>query len=109
MSSKSARRAVWAVAVAGTALAVGAGSFAGGRWVGTAVEVTQPGQKRGPAVATQRRPGEESRPLGLGTVALLAVLAAGAVVAFASWKRATASRASGGVPRGPPGRGSKPA
>jgi PAS domain S-box-containing protein len=92
MSSKSARRAVWAVAVAGSALAVGAGSFAGGRWVGTAVEVTQPGQKRGPAVATQRRPGEESRPLGLGTVALLAVLAAGAVVAFAAWKRANAER-----------------
>ena len=54
--------------------------------------MAQPGEKRGPAVGTQPKPGEESRPLGLGTVALLAVLAAGAVAAFAAWKRANSER-----------------
>lgn len=92
MPSKNARRAVWAAAVAASALAAGVGSFAAGRGVGTAIEGARPDQKQVPAVVTQRRPGEESQPLGLGTVALVAVLAAGVVVAFAAWRRANAER-----------------
>ncbi|OYW06145.1 MAG: hypothetical protein B7Z61_03690 [Acidobacteria bacterium 37-71-11] len=92
MPSKKARRAVWAVAVAASALAAGVGSFAAGRGAGTAIEDARPGQKHAPAVVTQRGPGEKSQPLGLGPVALVAVLAAGVVVAFAAWRRANAER-----------------
>jgi PAS domain S-box-containing protein len=92
MPRKNAHRAVWAAAITASVLAVGAGPFAADRAPGAAIEAARPVQKRAPSLATQPSSGEETRPLSLGTVALLAVLAAGIVAAAVAWRRANVER-----------------
>ncbi|TAM47692.1 MAG: response regulator [Acidobacteria bacterium] len=92
MFSENARRAVWAAAIAAAACAVGVAALAAGRSAGPAADPAGTGRKPATAATTPGGPGGAAKSPGLGTVLLLGLLAAGAVVAVAAWRRADAER-----------------